>query len=102
MEEGVEFSYIQIDIAIRIKLSKITKPLTIAELTKICDVTRTNPIFYKVLTILINRRIIFEVERFGSTKLVKINHRELKKFIWRQQKLELFKEYFRKNHGMLD
>ena len=69
------------------------KDLTIGNLAKKIDIPQTHPYFYEVLGILMDLQAIVIYNIIGNIKLIRINHKRMKKILEESEVYEQFQEF---------
>ena len=96
--EKEAFSYNECLMMLKIIEVENSPRLSIRSLANQCKISEYHPRFRHLLTFLRNSHVITEIGSFGPSKIIEIDHKELRNLINEQRLTNVFRDYFAQWH----
>ena len=94
-----DFNWIEINILIGVKNCPNLKETTINDISKQLNINKSHPYLYKVLSYLIDTKVMVLTKVIGSVKFFKIDYKEIRDLIDEQDRInDLVNKYIKKDH----
>lgn len=94
-----DFNWVEINILIGIKNCPNLKEITINDIAHNLQISKSHPYLYKVLSYLIDEKIMVLTKVIGSVKIFKIDYKDMRDLIDEQDRInDLVNKYIKKDH----